>query len=132
MNKWKDFYFVHYIGYEDRTTDEIVLYENLRLVNMRDGPSIEGVSWASVLLPIELKSWSSTHNAEAQLKKIQEKCGLISIAIWTLSGKENFVLVGSKKAIKKGQSLLDVTIDNILEIQSYELQNWKILKQKEQ
>jgi len=34
---------VHYTGYEDRSHDEIVLSENLRMVNLRDGPSLAGV-----------------------------------------------------------------------------------------
>lgn len=81
MAKKGEFYFVHYLGYEDRVHDEIVLLSNVRLVNMREGPSIEGVERWTLPVPFELVDWIDSHEAEAQLNKIQEKSKLLSLSV---------------------------------------------------
>lgn len=128
ITKRDKFYFIHYENY-DNIYDEIVVIDQIRPVNTRDGPKLDDTEKIVTKVPAAILEWCTSPDAEAKFNTVIEKTGPYNVCF--RPNEKQIIIVGEPKTVNRASILLNFIIEHQCELIELENENLKISKSLE-
>lgn len=125
IHKRDEFFFVHYENYEN-IYDEIVIIDQIRPVNTRDGPTAEELHRNAIKVPANIIDWCTTDDCVEKFDTIISKTNVYNVSYRPVENE--IVIIGKQKPVQRASILVTFVIDHQHELIQLENENIKISK----